>query len=259
MALKYKDYLLGAGKLYFDRFNDDGDKVGERYLGNSPGFSITLESEDIEHESSDEAVSEVDRRIQLKVKRSGSLQVDNVSIENLALFIQGDIATVTQAAVAVVNEAISDVIQGYWYQLGNPATFPTGVRNVTSVVVTNVAGSTTYILNTDYVLDAEMGRIQIVEGGGIADGGDLHVDYTPAAETRDQIASSPTPIKGALRYIADNRDGDNKDAYAPNCVLSPNGEMQMKGKEFAVMGFTVSFNLPSEGTLQALYIDGRAA
>ena len=48
------NYVLGRGKLYFDRF-PDGTKTptGERYFGNTPSFSMSLDSETLDHYNSD--------------------------------------------------------------------------------------------------------------------------------------------------------------------------------------------------------------
>ena len=39
--------LLGRGKIYFDRFDANGARTGELFLGNCPTFEITPTSEDI--------------------------------------------------------------------------------------------------------------------------------------------------------------------------------------------------------------------
>jgi phage tail sheath protein FI len=49
--------------------------------------------------------------------------------------------------------------------------------HVWDVVVTNVAGDTTYVLDTDYKLDAADGTITRLAAGAIADDETIHVDY----------------------------------------------------------------------------------
>lgn len=61
---------------------------------------------------------------------------------------------------------------------------------VSSVVVKNSAGTTTYVLDTDYTLDATTGTIQRKPGGAIASGAALKVDYqylNPALVTASDI------------------------------------------------------------------------
>ncbi len=248
------DYVLGKGIIYFDRVIA-GVYEGERDLGNTPGFSVAASTEKSEHYSSRGGLRQKDRDITTSIDRTATLSCDDMRLENLALFIAGDISTVTQAGTPVTDEAIT-VNKGRFYQLGVTTGNPTGVRNVSSVVVTNAAGSTTYVLNTDYELDAALARIYIIPGGAIANAASILVDYTPAANTRQRIATSSTPVRGRLRYIADNPEGANKDLFAPDVSLSPSGEAQLISDDWASMSFDVGFNQVNG---VSVYIDGRPA
>mgnify|MGYP006363046905 FL=1 len=42
-------YVFGRGKIYIDLFDTGGNKTGERFLGNCPGFTLTVASEKLEH------------------------------------------------------------------------------------------------------------------------------------------------------------------------------------------------------------------
>jgi hypothetical protein len=161
-----------------------------------------------------------------------------------------------QAATPVVDEAIT-VQQDRWYQLGESIN-PTGVRNVSAVVVQDVTDTTTYVEGTDFELDLALGRIKILATGSISDDDVLHIDYTPAAETRQQLVANSTPVKGAMRVIADNPEGSNKDYYFPSVNLKPTGEMPVIGAEdsWATIGFDIGINKKDANT-PALYIDGR--
>ena len=48
---------LGRGKLYFDPFvSGTENTTGERYLGNTPSFGLTVETQEIEHYSAEEGL-----------------------------------------------------------------------------------------------------------------------------------------------------------------------------------------------------------
>lgn len=83
--------------------------------------------------------------------------------------------------------------------MGKTTSNPQGVRNVSAVTVTK-APSTDLVLNTDYTLDTVLGRIQILETSStVVNGDDLLVDYTPAANTRERIATnSSSSLNGSL-------------------------------------------------------------
>src|SRR5690606_33727676 len=161
--------------------------TGERYFGNTTEFNITIESENLDHFDSDNGIRVKDDSVVLEITRSGSLITDNISKENMALFFLGDLSVISQTATPVTDEAIDDVKKGYFYQIGKTTNNPQGVRGVTAVTVTK-APSTTLVLDTDYTLDAALGRIRILETSStVSDGDDLLVDYTPVANSRDRI------------------------------------------------------------------------
>jgi len=249
--------VLGAGKLYFDAEDANGSKIGERYLGDTPGFEVEVTTESVETWDSDGQTAQKLLNVATKVTRMANIVCQHISNENLALFALGDVSTKAQTSTPVADEPLT-VKQGYWYQLGVSASNPTGVRNVSSVTVTGSGGTPTHTVDTDYELDLAMGRIYIVVGGGIADDADILVDYTPAANSRTQVITSSAAAKfGALRFIADNTNGANRDFYAPRVQLKPNGTLAMKSRDASMqMGFQCEFLKTS---LEALYVDGRPA
>ncbi|AOH36878.1 hypothetical protein BGP89_11365 [Luteimonas sp. JM171] len=253
---------IGAGRLYFEITNALGvpiDGGGEVYLGDSPGFALTVESESLEDWTSDGPIAEKDVDVAIRVNRSFNLTTKNISFENLGLFVIGTAAQVQQAAGSVTDEEIASVTPGRFYQLGATSGNPTGVRGVTSVVVTDDDVSpVTFDLNDDYELDAATGRIRIVEGGAITQGTTLLVSYTTPANTRGQVTTDNLGAKyGRLRYVEDATFGEPKDVYAPFVQLKPTGELPFKSRDSVQqMGWEVSVQSPPAGG-SALYIDGR--
>lgn len=252
------EYSIPRGRVYFDRFDANGLPTGEVPLGNCPGFTFTAETEKAEHYSSEAGLAEKDAALIVRVNRTGSLTCDNFSLSNLALFISGDSETQTQTSGAVENEAHA-VTPGRIYQLGVSNDAPAGVRNITSVVVTNTAGTTTYVAGTDYNVDLELGRLQII-GSTITPGQIVHVDYTRPAKTWTRVKSGSTAeVSGSLRVIADNASGTNRDWFMPKVTLTPSGEIPViqEGTDFTTMEFGVE--VLKAANREALYIDGRPA
>jgi len=252
MALETKAYTLGKGEVYFDQGS------GERYLGNTTEFNITIESENLDHFDSDNGIKTKDDSVVTQITRNGTLTTDNMSKENVALFFLADVSTVTQLATPVVDEQINNIKKGYFYQLGKTVSNPQGVRNVSSVTVTK-APATNLVLNTDYTLDAALGRIQLLESSvTLTDLDDLLVDYTPAANTRDRIAtSSAASLTGSIRFVSKNPKGTQRDFYIPKVTLRPSGDFALKGEDWQSASFSVEIG---ENTGQAaIYIDGRPA
>ena len=243
------NYQVGQGRLFFSEKKSDGTYAGELYLGDTPGFSIALTAEQVQVYSTYPGIQEQVVTRPRRLDRAATIRVKNISVENLALFVMADESASTQTTTPVADEARGSVKQGRWYQLGVSATNPTGVRNVSSVTVTTKADAAC-VLNTDYKLDAALGRIYIIPGSTvITDGTELKVDYTPAASVRTLLKAAQDRIpEGRLRFIAENISGDEYDLYAPHVVLTPNGELGfIDAENTAEMEFQAQF-LPDGDT-----------
>jgi len=245
---------LGRGKIYFSLFKSGTyTPDGWRYVGNSPSFALNITNENLDHFSSDEGVREKDKSIVLQTTSTGSAELDDIQLENLSLFFFGSTSTLTQTSGTAVEETFTDVKQGLMYQLGVTDGNPTGVRSISSVVVEVATVAKT--VNTDYTVNAELGQITIVEGGGIADLADIDVTYNRAAKSREQVISGSDQVEGALKFIADNPEGDDMDYTMPYVRLSPNGDYNLKGDDWLKLGLNIEIlKAPSR---ERIYIDGR--
>lgn len=249
--------VLGSGKCYF---NADG---GERYLGDTPGFDITIATTEVTDDSSDTPVAQTDLEVTTKIMRTGTVTLKNISAENLALFLMGTAADLAQTTGAVVAEVHDAVKLDRYYQLGASNSNPSGVRGISLVTVKNdVSPPTTYAAGTDYTVDLVTGRLYIVPGGAILAGTNLRVDYTKATNTREQIvANSTEPVEGEFRFVANNITGANRDVYGPRVRMKPNGKFVWKDRQTVQSAtFDLSFLDTVDGSGKAaLYVDGAAA
>lgn len=132
VASTVKQRSIPGGKLFFDAFDAAGNKSGERYLGLTPGFTLTLASETIQSYSSENGLRELDDETLITVTRTGQITCRQISLENLALFLAGASATAAQASGAVTGEH-QKVRPDRHIQLGATVANPSGVREVTSV------------------------------------------------------------------------------------------------------------------------------
>ena len=72
-------------------------------------------------------------------------------------------------------------------------TILTGYMHISDVVITNTAEDTTYVLDTDYTINAEWGSINILADGNITDAQDLLIDLSFADHTNIQALTADTP------------------------------------------------------------------
>jgi hypothetical protein len=132
---KTENYVFGRGVCYFAPFDENGVPMGERDLGNCPGLTVNISSEKAEHFSSRSGLRRKDLDVTISVAFNSQVTIEDMSPENLALFVAGSTQTVTQAATPITNERIHNAESNREYQLGTTAGNPTGVRNVSSVTV----------------------------------------------------------------------------------------------------------------------------
>lgn len=260
-----KNYVIPKGKIFFDAFlagvaitaATQGD--GEVYFGNTPGASTNQTSETIDHYDSDSKVKVKDESVQLSIERKGTITIDDISANNLALYFQGSVGAVAQAA-AVATIELRTVKQGRSYQIGATPGNPTGIRSISNVVVKKGASfATTVLAPNNYTVDAALGRITILEDApDIADNTPLQITYDNAAVSREQIVSGNNVIYGAVRVVADNPKGLNRDHYYPYVKLTPSGEYVLKADTWVQLEFEIEI-LQKAPTIAAVYIDGRPA
>jgi len=147
-------YKVGRGRLAFNQLNDDGEYEGFRWLGNCPGFEINVESENLQHTSSEGGLAEVDLDTPLSITRTATIQIDNFSADNLAIFLGATVEDLAQASATVTNELVEWVRTDRFYQLGT-SVLTTGSRNITGVAVDMYAparaNSTAYAVGDMYI------------------------------------------------------------------------------------------------------------
>ena len=249
--------VFGAGRIFWLPEQSDGSlnrQAGEIYLGDTPGFSLGMEGDIATVESSDGPSPEVIATAPQTASRSFEFECLNISPENFARFIVGETSTVTQAAVAVVDEDLA-AVQGRFYQLGQSASNPVGhYGGVGSVAIAEDGGGSAKVLGTDYEIDTDTGLLRWITASDA-----VEIDYTPTAGTRTRVTSSDTGDQyGQLTFRADNARGDNVIMVAPKVLLQGSGQAAMKSRSEPVrLAFTATLDKRS-GYAQ-LYIDGRPA
>jgi len=258
-----KQYTLGKGKVYFDRFPSNVVTAstvgeGEMFFGNCPGFTINTTSEQLDHYSSTGGIKEQDKSVDLSVSRTATISCDNISPENSALFLLGTATTLVQTSATGQVSAIVDAQRDRFYQLGVSGNTPAGVRKVTSVVVRDTVTPTPNVIAQvgNYEVDEELGRVYILADAPGINGIDLNITYNVTASTRSNIVSKNTTINGALRFLADNPEGTNLDYYMPHVKLTPNGDYSLISDDWMTMGFQLNI-LKKTATTEAVYADGR--
>lgn len=256
MASNDLNLTLGKGKLYFGEYAAGTQTPkGERFIGNCTEITINADVQTIEHRSSTEGRNKKDFEAVTGVDRAGTIVTDNLGLENVGVFALGYVERVSVSGATGEEETFENVEQGLAYQLGVSDTVPEGVRKVANVVVEVATVAKT--AGTDYVVDANRGRITIVEGGGIADDADIDVTYDVTAHSIDRVVAGATKKEGLLRWVATNPDGPITDYVFPWAKLGPNGDLSLvSGDEF--LNLPLAVEVLEKGDLPPWIATGQA-
>lgn len=252
-----RDYFLGRGIIYLAELDANSLPKEYRDLGNSPAFSITVESEELLHQLSRTGLRVTDKRITLSQDISMSFQLDEISHDNLALFFTGTTQSVTNPAVAGVGTMGSPIaitataVLGRWYDLktsydglGTPTAF--SADSVPKIRRTS-GTPMDLVLGTDYEIDRQMGRVFLKHNAVNVAAGDDIGWYSAADASAPATLQLMKALKGtvkdyALKFIAENpANAAEKIEYEFHSVqLSADGDLSLIGDEFSVAGFSGS-------------------
>jgi len=251
------NYTLGRGQVHFARFKTGTQTPdGFFYIGNTPEFSLTIESETLDHYSSDEGIREKDDSVPLEVNRTGSLTTDNIDPKNVALFFFGSDSVVTQASVASAVETLTAIKNGHSYKLGITSSNPAGYFGIdASGFSVETDGAVALVEDTDYTVDLLNGIITFLEASIVAvDDANIEVTYAVAGSSRDRVISGSEPVEGAMMYVTKNPKGADAVFFMPYVKITPNGDYALKGDEWQQIPLALEILKPTVG--EAIYRDG---
>jgi hypothetical protein len=251
------NYTLGRGEIWFARFATGYTPGGFRYIGNTPEVNLTIESETLDHYSSDAGIREKDDSVPLEVNRTGSLVTDNIDPENVALFFFGSASTVATAAALNQSYALTGIEVNRAYLIGATTNNPTGVFGIDEAGVNNsveISGGATLVEGTDYTIDYNNGMITFLSGGSLTGGEDIDITYDLAANSRSRVISGSEPVEGAMIYRTINPKGEDCTFYFPYVKVSPNGDYALKGDEWQQI--PMSLEVLKLSNAEAIYRDG---
>lgn len=250
--------VVGRGRVFLDlRIN--GIFQGERYIGNTPDFTLSSSVDKLEHYSSDRGFRVKDKSINIENSRSGSLTTDNISFENVALMFGGiDVTRLVSAQTGVkeVVNAGNPVRRARQYQLGvdsdnpqglgaiDPASFTIGYADANVSISTgsgdiSTIPGVTVLPPENYSLDTDSGALWIEDDApAIVGEVQLVVGYNRLASSQQVVVSGDDVVEGALRFVSDNPTGDQKNYYMPLVSITPDGDYALKGDDWQQLGFT---------------------
>lgn len=175
----------GQGKVYLGNRNAAGSPLDFIFLGNVPRLEFSLNEETIEHRESTSGKRLQDLRLSTAKDGTVTMVFEEIEVENLKLALFGE--DITIASSTVTDEA-----------LPNPAvaerTYITAHRKISSVVITDSAGSPNTLSSSQYTVNGADGSItldDITTGGPYTE--PFLVDYSYAAATQVKMFTQSIP------------------------------------------------------------------
>lgn len=265
-----KQYVIGKGRLFFNKLMAGASiGIGERYLGNSPELTSSISQDTLDHIDADDGLNVKDESITITNDLTGSFKLDSIENDNVAMWYGGDIEKSTIVAATAVVEPDFTAQRGLHYQLGTTEDTPSGTRkidNVTASVITQpvVPGDPVVVtaiadLEANMEVDLDRARIYIEpDAPAIPNGTLIRVKYDQEGVTRTVTIGKGQEVRGALRFIAKNPVGENKDYFWPLVKITSNGDYSLKGDSWQEMSFNYEV-LKKDASTERVYIDGVAS
>lgn len=225
------DYsYIGVGKIYLKKV---GSAAGLIEVGNCSGLNLSVNEESKEVKDYTKpgggTYNEVSRISSVEV----SMTMIDLSPENLARALYGSTSAVTSAAVL---DEVQTAYKGAFIPLNN---IPDAS---VAPIVTDSAGTTTYVAGTDY--EVRSGGIFILTTGTIVDAASIKIDYTKAAANVIEALTT-----GAQEYelffdgLNEARSGKSATIRIHRAKLGAAKQIGLIGNDFA--------NLESSGKVLA--------
>jgi len=194
-------YFRGQGKLFIGLRNTDGTNQGLTFIGD---IEIADGTPNVEREQVIENVtgsSSIAAEFIKKTEYTLNIAARSVKPAHLALLLQA--SNTTRTGGSTTDEPIKA-------RLGKMVALPH--NKVSSVTVTDVAGTNTYTTPDDYIVHADEGLIEFTAGGSttpnITDGDTVHVDYTYA--TQNQLKANPQNQEYVVVFAGKNVANNSK-------------------------------------------------
>ena len=247
-------YSIAGGKMFFDKFDSNGNKTGERLLGCSQAADIEQSPQEVQIYCNDGGASEKADSFTYRVDKTIKFVLKDVVLDNVGLALLGDKSVHAQGSQTGVTESFT-VSKGLAYQLGESNSSPQGFRGCTISSAT-IGG----VAFTDYTYDQETSRLTINDDADLSGGNVLDITYDVPEKTWDAVITTGVQATGSLRVIGDTLKGPKRDYYMPKVTISPDGPFSLKSdpENPAYQSIQLSAQiLKKDANTESIYVDER--
>lgn len=188
-------YFRGQGPLFMGPRDAAGNPAGLIFVGDVGEATVTGNVERSEIRENVSGIGAIGSSFARQVRYELAISMRSIKRDHLARALQG--AAVQKAGASITNE-VHTAYRDKFTRLQH--------TKVSAVVVTNTAGTTTYVANTDYALNAAEGILEILPAA-ITEAQVLHIDYAYATQYHIQVA----PANQELYLLFAGKNSANND------------------------------------------------
>lgn len=177
--------FLGAGDLYIARYNPalaDFDALQGPFEATKFEIKPNVELREMSSRGRT-TYGQVIESVPLPQPAEFSIAMPEVNRESLVLALLGTASAINQGAGTITDAPVTAKL-GAWVQL------PAENFATAGFTVKNDAGTTTYVLGTDYEVNYRLGMIKALKGGAITEGQALEVSGSHNAVSGTRIAGA---------------------------------------------------------------------
>jgi len=226
------NYTIGRGIVAFSAYDRSTKTYGPLlHLGAIQSLTSAVDVEKLEHESYKSKLGMIDDSVIIKTTVTGSITLDEISWQNLAMAKLAEVLTVTQAEItagagSVVIDAADSVANSF---------HDTGKRNITNVAISGKSEG------VDFVTYSSVGYIHIPPGSSLV-GSEVTASYDcPAQDFKTLRIFKETSIDGALVFFGDNPRGPNVFLEKwPMVQLTPSGDIGLISSEYQTLTLDIA-------------------
>jgi len=236
---------MPRGRLSFAPVNDSGDMTGEVDLGNVDSLDLTNAIAYKEHMTSHDAVVVLDAKKPSEQKWNVKFTPDELSAENMAMFLLGDPDKcktggdrVEQTGDAVENEPIK-IYLDRWTDLGykyvKPGSIVLTQEHEEMPITELVSGN-----YTDYRVDYENGLVMVKSGNSKSYIDALsHASFLYGTCSLKKFVPRIRPLVGFMRYRGVSEEGPRHAVEMWKVQITPDAALNLvKPTDYAKLGFS---------------------
>lgn len=234
--------FLGAGDLYISTYNaSTGTFDGFKGPFEATKFEIKPKTDLKEMSSRGRTTyGQVIESVALAQPAEFQLDMPEINKDSLKLALLGSNTVINQGSGTANNQPVVVAAKDTWLDLGKVNWATAGF------VVTDVAGTTTYVQGTDYEINYMMGWLKILPGSAIVAASTVHVDGTYNATSGTSIAGgTQAQIRAQFRLDGVNfADGQRVLVDVWEAVIASDNAFDFLADKFASLGLKGKLKTP---------------